>query len=606
MCGITAIFAYHDAALEVDREELGRIRDRMASRGPDGAGEWFSTDGRVALGHRRLAVIDLSKEAAQPMASDEGEMVVSFNGEIYNYQEIRSGLQARGHRFHSHSDTEVLLHLYQEKGEAMVHDLRGMFAFVLWDARKRILFLARDPYGIKPLYYADDGWTVRVASQVKALLAGEKVSRLPEPAGIVGFFLMGSVPEPYTTYQEIRQVPAGCTMIVNETGPQEPKRYFSIAGSFDGRKKAPDGKDAVREALLDSVRHHFVSDVPVGIFLSSGIDSGSLAGLAVEAGIKRLETVTLAFQEFQGRPWDEAPLAEIVAQHYGIRHSTRLVRKEEFLEELPRIFEAMDQPSIDGINTYFVSKAAAERGWKAALSGVGGDELFGGYPSFWEIPRLVRRLRIPSRIPFLAELFRHFFPRSLAQRSGYSPKYAGVLKYGGNYAGAYFLKRGLFMPWELESVLDREVLREGQRRLSLFRQIKEAMEPDPGTPFGRVATLEASFYLKNQLLRDADWAGMAYSLEIRTPFVDVWLLKALAPFLAAGSERQRGLKTLLAESLTKPLPVSVTQRQKTGFAFPLAHWLGEKKDGSWAREWARQVMERQKGISQGLVGVGHG
>ena len=232
MCGINGIYAYHYAANPIDREELLRTRDHMAARGPDGKGEWVSEDARIGFGHRRLSIIDLSDAGAQPMTSADGKLVVTFNGEIYNFKALRAELEGKGRMFRTQSDTEVLLHLYAEKGEAMVHDLRGMFAFALWDAEKRALLLARDPYGIKPLYYADDGWTFRFASQVKALLAGGKVSKDPEPAGWVGFYLFGSVPEPWTTYQEVRAVPAGATIWVDKIGPREAKRYHSIAEAY--------------------------------------------------------------------------------------------------------------------------------------------------------------------------------------------------------------------------------------------------------------------------------------------------------------------------------------------------------------------------------------
>src|SRR5438270_3327766 len=232
MCGIAGIYAYHYAANPIDPGELCRIRDHMAARGPDGAGMWCSQDGRVGLGSRRLAIIDLSESGLQPMASADGKLIVTFNGEIYNYRALRSDLEARGYVFRTQTDTEVLLHLYAAKGPEMVHELRGMFAFGLWDANKRGLLLARDPYGIKPLYYADDGWTLRFASQVKALLAGGGVSTDPEPAGWAGFLLFGSVPEPFTTYQEIRALPAGATMWVNALGPSEPSRDYSVAKVF--------------------------------------------------------------------------------------------------------------------------------------------------------------------------------------------------------------------------------------------------------------------------------------------------------------------------------------------------------------------------------------
>src|SRR5262249_11669323 len=220
MCGIAALVAYHYAANPVDRAELQKMRDHMAARGPDGAGDWHAADGRVGLAHRRLAIIDLSERGAPPMASEDGRTVVVLNGEIYNYRSLRKELEAQGRVFRTESDTEVLLHLYATRGADMVRDLRGMFAFALWDADKRALLLARDPYGIKPLYYADDGWTLRFASQVKALVAAGGVSLDPEPAGWAGFLLFGSVPEPYTTYQDIRALPAGSTLWFDATGPR--------------------------------------------------------------------------------------------------------------------------------------------------------------------------------------------------------------------------------------------------------------------------------------------------------------------------------------------------------------------------------------------------
>src|SRR6202048_475645 len=440
MCGIAGIYASHYAANPVDRVELQRIRDHMAARGPDGFGEWYSSDERVGLGHRRLKIIDLAERGAQPMASADGKLVITFNGEIYNYRQLRASLEARGRKFRSQTDTEVLLHLYAEKGEDMVHDLRGMFAFGLWDAEKSALLLARDPYGIKPLYYADDGWTLRFASQVKALLAGGKVSRDPEPAGWFVFCLFGSVPEPFTTYQEIRALPAGSTLWVDRVGTREPKQYVSIANTYCQAEAASSPINderqqlAAREALLDSVRHHLVADVPVGAFLSSGIDSGALVGLMRDAGQQDIQTVTLAFEEFRGRHEDEAPLAAEIAARYGTRHSTRVVTEEEFRTDLPKILASMDQPTIDGLNTWFVSKAAHELGLKVAISGLGGDELFGGYPSFRDIPRWVRALAIPSRIPMAGLAMRRLMGVIGTEYLGASPKFAGLLELGGSAA----------------------------------------------------------------------------------------------------------------------------------------------------------------------------
>jgi asparagine synthase (glutamine-hydrolysing) len=483
-----------------------------------------------------------------------------------------------------------------------------MFAFAIWDAEHRSLVLARDPYGIKPLFYADDGWTFRFASQVKALVAAGGVSKEPDPAGEVGFYLFGSVPEPFTMFRAIRALPAGSMLHVDRLGAHEPQRYHSIAKVY---RDAEDRNEIVsaaevsaefRTALLDSVRHHLVSDVPVGAFLSSGIDSSALLGLMHDAGQRGIQTVTLSFEEFQGRPEDEAPLAAEVARLYGARHTTRLVSQSEFERELPRIFEAMDQPSIDGVNTWFVAKAARELELKVAISGLGGDELFGGYPSFRDIPSWVRRFRPISRVPFLGSLLRAA-ALPIGAAFGANPKAAGMLEYGGSYSGAYLLRRGLFMPWELNRFLSADLVEEGLRRLTPRFLIERELDPTPSSPTARVSALESALYMKNQLLRDTDWASMAHSLEVRTPLVDATLLEKAAAIVAASGTAPT--KSLLAGAPSRPLPGTVIARSKTGFTTPVPVWQeqgtfgkGQQKTQSskrpanapWARTWAGIVM----------------
>src|SRR5262249_40984809 len=271
-----------------------------------------STDRRCALAHRRLSIIDLSDRASQPMISKDGRFVIVYNGEIYNYPALRAELETAGVPFHSTSDTEVLLQLYARDGEGMINRLRGMFAFAIWDSTKRGLFLARDLYGVKPLYTANDGWTFRFASQVKALLAGGRISRDPEPAGMVGFHLFGSVPEPFTLYRDIRSLPAGHTQRGDAARPREPKPFANLAALLaDGAYnpvRVGDLDDRVRAAALDSVRAHLLADVEVGMFLSGGVDSGAVLGLMRDAGQDNVRAITLAFAEFRGAPWDEAPL----------------------------------------------------------------------------------------------------------------------------------------------------------------------------------------------------------------------------------------------------------------------------------------------------------
>ncbi len=602
MCGVAGIYAYHYAANPVDRDELLRIRDHMRKRGPDAEGQWYSADGRAGLGHRRLSIIDLDPRANQPMASADGSLVISFNGEIYNYRALRQKLEAQGCAFRTQSDTEVLLHLYRRQGANMFAELRGMYAFAIWDASKNAMLLARDPYGIKPLYYADDGWTCRVASQVKALLAGGKVARDPEPAGLVGFYLLGSVPEPYTLYQEIRQVPAGSSVWITELGAGAPVQHYSIAKVWAEAAKvgAENPHQAIRSALLDSVKHHLVADVPVGAFLSSGVDSGALVGLMRDAGQQEIRTITVAFDEFQGQAEDETPLAAETARSYGTRHSVRRVTQSEFLADLPGILDAMDQPSIDGINTWFVAKATAELGLKVAISGLGGDELFGGYPGFRDIPRWVALARLPSLIPGAGILFRALAPLLLP---GANPKARGLLQFAGSYPGAWFLKRGLFMPWELDRVLDPGIVRLGLDRLRLNQHLAAQLSPQPQSAFARVSALESALYMRNQLLRDTDWASMAHSLEVRVPLVDAALLPAIATQAVAGRIKD---KSQLIASPGTPLPSGVIRRAKTGFSIPVAQWLQEHRDldqwrkipalaapnTPWARRWAHVIATR--------------
>lgn len=600
MCGVAGILAYHAGASDIDRVELDAMNEQMRRRGPDGDGVWISDDGRIGLSHRRLAIIDLSENASQPMQTADARFVVSFNGEIYNYKELRTGLRAAGYQFRTESDTEVLLHLYAHRGLDMVRDLRGMFAFALWDSRERRLLLARDPYGIKPLYYSDNGATCRFASQVKALLATGAIDKKRDPAGQVGFYLFGSVPEPFTTWSAIRSVPSGALVVVDRNGPREPYHYHSIAGSYCAAEQAPSrdvaSVEQAREALLDSVRSHLVADVPVGIFLSAGIDSGALVGLMRDAGAQSIMTVTVGFEEFRGRQQDETILASAVARQYGTRHTTRIVSKNEFEADLPEILAAMDQPSIDGVNTWFVAKAAREVGLKVAISGLGGDELFGGYPSFRKIPRLVRTLVLPARLTLPRERFRKF-AMAVQRRLNLHPKVAGLLDYGGTYAGAYLLHRGLYLPWELDEVLEPELVAAGLERLLPLDLIETQLKPCPRSAFARVAALESSLYMRNQLLRDTDWSSMAHSLEVRVPLVDHMLLEQLAPLTVRRGDRFG--KRFLATAASRPLPESVINRAKTGFTTPVSGWMraqalpGEggfaRRRGPWARGWSRIV-----------------
>jgi asparagine synthase (glutamine-hydrolysing) len=600
MCGLNGIFAYHPAAGFPTNTELLATREAMRTRGPDGAENWWSEDRRCGLAHRRLSIIDLSDRAAQPMISADGSLAIVFNGEIYNHPELRRDLERQGAVFRTTSDTEVLLHLYSHYSAEMVQRLRGMFAFAIWDAKRCGLFLARDGYGIKPLYTANDGWTFRFASQVKALLAGNRVSRDPEPAGLVGFHLFGSVPEPFTLYRDIRALPAGHTQWVDSAGPREPKAFASLATVLaeGARQRIPQSEapELVRAAVLDSVRAHLLADVEVSAFLSAGVDSGALLGLMRDAG-QRIRAITLAFDEFQGTEEDESVFAARVAERYAMPHSVRRVSEREFVEDLPSILEAMDQPSIDGVNTWFIAKAAREAGLKVAISGLGGDELLAGYESFSDLPRWRRRFGPFAAIPGVGRLARTLMGLFAPDFVDKHPKARALFEYSNTWPGAYLLRRGLFLPHELSEIMNPELARDGLRRLKPLELLACSITPDPGTDIRRVCALESSQYMRNQLLRDADWAGMAHGVEIRVPLVDVTLLRSIAPAidgLGAGAG-----KATLAKAPSRPLPDEIVTRAKTGFAVPTARWMASaaarrrtevEPKGLVSRRWSRVVL----------------
>jgi asparagine synthase (glutamine-hydrolysing) len=595
MCGISGIFAYRAHISDSEIASLQRTRDHMAARGPDGKGEWFSNDGRAGLFHRRLAIIDLTDAGSQPMADLETGNRIVFNGEIYNYKDLRAALEMAGYRFRSTSDTEVLLKLYAAHGRKMLPMLRGMFAFALWDEARQGLLLARDPFGIKPLYVANDGKAIRFASQVKALLAGGSVDTTPAPTGHVGFYLWGFVPDPYTLYKGMRALLAGTSIWVGRDGPGEPEAFFNLAEEFcQAVLGAPplcaqEATVQLRAALLDSVRRHLIADVPVGVFLSAGLDSTCLTALAKEASNEEISAVTLGFREYWGTARDEFPLARAVAQCLRVKHSVEWITKEEFAEKIDHILDVMDQPSIDGVNSYFVSLAGHRQGLKVALSGLGGDELFAGYSSFNEIPQLAGLMRPLARIPGLGKGFR-IVSRAFLERFT-SPKYAGTIEYGGDYAGCYLLRRGLFMPWELPKLLDAELVRAGLDELQVLPALRRTID-GLSVPRFIVSALEMAWYMRNQLLRDVDWASMAHSLELRVPLVDVELLRTVIRLAQADHAPS---KRDMAMSVSHSLPKNVLDRPKSGFSIPVRQWLTElapasKHDGPLAqrgmRDWA--------------------
>jgi len=577
VCGIAGQFAWRADAAGVDARVLAAMAESMRARGPDGEGRWQDSAARAGFVHRRLAIIDLSPRGAQPMALPAADLTITYNGEIYNHRELRRELEAAGAVFASDCDTEVLLHLYARHGVAMLARLRGMFALAIHDGRDGSLLLARDSFGIKPLYYGEHGGSLWFASQVRALLHAP-VDRGDDSAGRAGFLLWGSVPEPWTLFRGIRALPAGHSLRVDARGVAMAQPFLTVGEILRAAEvaTAPSTReDALAEiaaAVRDTVRAHHIADVPVGVFLSAGLDSSMIAlangrtpAGAVHAHAAR--TLTLGFTEFAGQPEDETALAERVAELAGSVQQTRWVRRAEFEADASALLVAMDQPSIDGVNTWFVARAARAAGLKVALSGLGGDEVFASYPSFTQVPRLARRLRAVARVPALARLVRRGSAPWIGRLT--SPKYAGLLEYGGSLSGAYLLRRALFMPWELPALMGERAAADGLAALDTLGAL-DATHRGIASSRLAISALESEWYMRNQLLRDADWAGMAQSLEIRVPFVDVELVRRVAPVFARFPDIG---KAEVARAVAPQLPVAVLQRPKTGFVVPVRDWI---------------------------------
>ena len=558
MCGIAGIFSFGQRNAESEIAELHSASDCIRSRGPDDSGEWSSADGRLSLAHRRLAIIDLDPRGAQPMLSTGGRQVLVFNGEIYNFRELRKELVQEGYAFQTETDSEVLLALYSKRGPDLQQHLEGMYAYALWDEEKQELHLGRDPFGIKPLYLSRRAGKFYFASQVKALLQFSAIDRTLDSLARLSYFTMGSVPEPKTLFRSIVQLEAGASLVVSSQGG-EVKTERSIARFFGGK-----ARNSAAKALEESVAAQLYSDAPAGIFLSAGIDSNLLLSLASRVREQAIQTVTLGFDVLKGSAGDESALAEMSASHFGSDHQTVWIGKSEFLENLSEFWEAMDQPSIDGLNSYLISGAARRAGLSVALSGLGADELLRGYPSFGDIPRLLTLGRaLPGRGgALLGRMARKLLHPLIARLS--SPKYASLLEYADSLTRAYILRRALFLPWEFSKSL--EQIEEGVEG-STEELVTDCLS-------WSISQLELSQYMRNQLLRDTDWASMAHSVEVRVPFLNTEFVQAV--FAEQNAARPLEKSDILRDTRAG-LPEQIVNRSKTGFVVPVRDWLLEIK-----------------------------
>ena len=560
MCGIAGVWS----TAPLDAAPLAeRLDAALAHRGPDGKGHRVLDAGHLLLVHRRLAIIDTAGTAAQPMTTMDGRHTIVFNGEIYNHADLRRTLELEGERFITRSDTEVLLRLLVRRGLQALADVRGMFAFGWWDATDRALTISRDRFGIKPCYVASDTGRIAFASEVGALRrAGFGGS--PDPAGILGYLRWGAVPPPLTWITNIHTLTPGTW--------QQWRDGQVRSGAFADAREIWTGtpatdidalRERTRDALRDTVQAHLVADVPVGMFLSGGIDSAAIVATAAACG-KRLRTFTVIVDE---AAHNEASHAARVAEQFGSEHHTLLVNANTLVDTLPSVLNHLDQPTFDGVNSYLVSSAVAATGVKAVISGIGGDEAFGGYPSFRRVARGNRLRFVPRAIRVAA---------SNAVLGGLDGSRNAKLSHVSHHSDSTFelyrAVRGWMMPAELNAIVG-PALRDPE----VVRRVDAAEQVD--TPTGSnerlhatVARFETTMYLRQQLLRDTDVMSMAHGLEVRTPFVDHRLLEAVWPALGGHPGLLSG-KRLLVESVHTPLPASIVQRPKQGFTLPFEHWL---------------------------------
>lgn len=553
MCGIAGAFSIRHGSQDL-RSAAERMQSALTHRGPDDQGLWQSSCQQAVLAHRRLSILDLSSGARQPMSTPDGRFTICFNGEIYNFRDLRRELEAEGVAFATTSDTEVVLRLYERDGESCTAKLRGMFAFAIWDELKRSAFLARDPLGIKPLYLHRSGGTLVFASELRALARSELFTPTLNAEAVRRYFETGSVPEPLTLIHEVECLEAGHAAHWHE-GHCQIHRFWHLQVPspvpFHG-----DPVKHTRDALLESVRHHFVSDVPVGVFLSGGIDSTVVLALSNAVGHQGCRTFSIAVDDAAA---DESPIARRTAAHFGSEHHEMMLNAKVAQDLFTEFVKHLDQPSIDGFNTFTVSSFARQRGMKVVLSGLGGDELFGGYASFQRIPRMMRLHGLVGWVPGLA---------AVLSRSS-KPQHrrlAEFLRSKGRVEDAYTSLRAVFSQGEA-ATLTRWIT--GQ---PVTIQHPSASISHPVTSAAdQVSELELSRYMRNQLLRDSDVMSMAQGLELRVPFVDRVLVETVTQ-IPATIRLQRG-KRLLTDAVPE-VPEWVVNQKKRGFLFPYQKWLG--------------------------------
>ncbi len=583
MCGIAGgMFWGGRTNPSAARAAVSTMVEQLGHRGPDGRGVYTSadddTDGRapfVVLGHTRLAILDVSDAGLQPMGGPGARPWIAYNGEAYNFATLRAELERHGASFTSHSDTEVLLRGYDAWGIDVLSRLRGMYAFGLWDAERSRLLIARDRLGIKPVYlYRGDGFLL-FSSEVRALLATGLVPRTLDPTALWQYLGYQSVPAPRSMVAGVEMLEPASWLTLTGAGDVQTGRYWNMldAAARPVDVSAAEARRRVGDMLRDAVSAHLVSDVPVGAFLSGGIDSSAVVALMREAGITP-RTFSIGFTE---QAFDESAHAALVAKTFQTEHTHVPLSGGDLLAQLPAALKAMDQPTGDAVNTYVVSGAVRERGITVALSGLGGDELFGGYPSFSRLARVADLGRIWGWSP---DLIRSLAASALKAVGGSSvavSKTAALVASDGRISSMFPLMRQVLSEAQRSAlVADAMLAQVSDRRDPYDRLLADSFARAPGaSTFAKISFAEARTYMHDVLLRDTDQMSMAHALEVRVPLLD-HLLVDLVTALPDHVKRPNGdgtPKRLLVESLGGLLPDSIVRRPKQGFTLPFEPWM---------------------------------
>jgi len=576
MCRIAGIISNKLTVNEIS-EKVSAMCNSLKHGGPDDAGIFLDEKINLAFGHRRLSIIDLSKNGHQPMADAGQKAWITFNGEIYNYLELKDQLLKTGAKFYSGTDTEVILAAYLQWGAFAFSKLRGMFAFALYDVDKSLTYLVRDTTGIKPLYYHVNNGELSFASEIKAFKAAG-IATQPEESWPVRFLALGNIPEPYTTLKNVYSLEKGHFLAWHhKSSTYNISAYYEKTSGIDYITDVNVAKEYIHDCLKRAIKRQLIADAPIGVFLSGGIDSSLVSLLAHEQN-QHLKTISIYFNE---KSYDERAYQTVVLNKLMGEKFTHLVRQHDFENFFPHIISSMDMPTTDGINTWFISKYAHEDGLKAVLSGVGADELFGGYPSF----NRIKYLQFLRKIPATLLAATHYFNADRYRKISF-------LKYDHPLAD-YLLLRGLFVSDDIAQILDTDV-----------KQVNEILFgentiPDLG-PYNKehAAWFETNLYMQNQLLRDTDVLSMSHGLEVRVPFLDEdfqQLVGRISPEIRFNKKQP---KKLLIDSFDNLLPDAVWNRPKMGFTFPLQEWMCKHTEISNANlyrgEFAQNAVRKFK------------